>query len=88
MRFQLTCSPLTVCPSQKVEPVAPGGLEAGTGGASAAVDEPEVLRQTSAILVKNRPVVYHSVREKRVRRASQDQAASLYKLDSKVKGQT
>ncbi|KAF5890105.1 uncharacterized protein DAT39_020191 [Clarias magur] len=86
VRFQLTCSPLTVCPSQKVEPGTPGQLEVGTGGASAAVDESEsdVLREPSAFLMKNRPVVYHSLRDKRVSRASQDQAASLYKLDSKT----
>ncbi|KAB5567870.1 hypothetical protein PHYPO_G00237790 [Pangasianodon hypophthalmus] len=87
VRFQLTCSPLTFHPSQWAESVSPGQLEADTGddmNASAAEDEPELPGDPSAFLVKNKPVVFHSVRERRVRRASQDTPASLYKLDSKT----
>lgn len=87
VRFQLTCSPLTFHSSQRTS-VSPGQLEAGTGDGlqvSAVVDDPERLRDLSAFLVKNKPAVFHTVRERTVRRTSQDTPASLYKLDSKVK---
>ncbi|XP_060787185.1 uncharacterized protein LOC132892808 isoform X3 [Neoarius graeffei] len=83
VRFQLTCSPLTFHPSQQ-ESVPAGQLEVGTGDTSAVVEEPELPRDLSTILVKNKPVVFHSVRERRVRRARQDSPTSLYKLDSKT----
>ncbi|KAK3540127.1 hypothetical protein QTP70_026448 [Hemibagrus guttatus] len=87
VRFQLTCSPLTFHPSQRMESVSPGQLEAGTLDGlqvSAVVDDPEHLRGPSAFLVKNKPAVFHSMRERTVRRTSQDTQASLYKLDSKT----
>lgn len=86
VRFQLTCSPLIFHPSQRAGSVSPGpGDTETTGDESAAVTEPERLRDLSALLVRNKPAVFHSVRERRVGRASQDAAASLYKLDSKVR---
>lgn len=82
-RFQLTRSPLTFQPSQRAES---GQLEAGTGDASAAaVNEPEIRRDPSAFLVTNKPVVFHSARERTDRTASRDAPASRYKLDSKVR---
>ncbi|XP_060737346.1 uncharacterized protein LOC132853538 isoform X2 [Tachysurus vachellii] len=87
VRFHLTCSPLTFHASRQTESVSPDEPEAGTGDslqASAAVDDPEHLRHLSAFLVKNKPAVFHSVRERRVSRASRDAPASLYKLDTKT----
>ncbi|XP_053480099.1 uncharacterized protein LOC128607359 isoform X1 [Ictalurus furcatus] len=81
-RFQLTRSPLTFQPSQRAES---GQLEVGAGDASAAaVNEPEVRRDPSAFLVTNKPVVFHSARDRTDRTASRDAPASRYKLDSKT----
>lgn len=88
VRFQLTCSPLTLYPYQGAESGSPGQLEAGTGddpNTSAAMADDEHLRDPSALLVKNKPAVFHSVHERRVRRVGQDTTASPYKLDSKVR---
>lgn len=85
VRFQVTCSPLNFHANQRAEAVSPGRTEAGTGDASVTGTEPHPPRDLSAFLVKNNSVVFHSVRERRVRRASQEAPASVYKLDSKVR---
>ncbi|TTM20195.1 hypothetical protein Baya_15594 [Bagarius yarrelli] len=69
---------------QWAESVSPGQLKAGTGDhlkTSAVVNDLRDLRDLS---VRNKPAVFHSMREKRVGRASQGTPASVYKLDSKT----
>ncbi|XP_046726652.1 uncharacterized protein LOC124399625 isoform X2 [Silurus meridionalis] len=78
VRFQLFHSPVRFHSSQQAESVSAAQLEAGAG------DGTKLLSDPSAFLLKNRPVIFHSVQERAIRTASQEAPASLYKLDSKT----